>query len=89
MHDSCGWDCDWCYLTNPEGREDEPSRTRSRTQKPDGGIGGLGGATNNESSNKRNDSRLIPPSEPECSQKCKDAGCDCHCLETNNGIVCL
>jgi hypothetical protein len=25
----------------------------------------------------------------ECSQKCKDAGCECHCLDTRNGIVCL
>mgnify|MGYP003652566562 CR=1 FL=1 len=91
MNYSCPWegDCDWCSLANPEGREDEPSRTPSRTQKSDGRIGGQGGATNNESRKKQNDSRPIPASEPECSQKCKDAGCNCHCLDTKNGIVCL
>ena len=32
---------------------------------------------------------LAPPPIPDCAQVCLDAGCECHCLNTNDGIVCL
>ena len=80
-----------------DGCPNQPDGGTRSADLPPGAIGGSGSESQKESSSQKEERKrrrktnlkLVSSHKFDCSRECIAAGCECDCIKTLNGVVCL